>query len=122
MAAPATFKFRVKRIPDPVAKIGGKLGGVMGNGEFKAQEGIIPLLENFDFDAKCQIQGFKMTRVPKRQDPIEVVNAGGRFADQVATLISQARPGDAYYFNDVKARCPGDVTGREINSLSFTIR
>jgi gliding motility-associated protein GldM len=122
MAAPATFKFRVKRIPDPVAKIGGKLGGVMGNGEFKAQEGIIPLLENFDFDAKCQIQGFKMTRVPKRQDPIEVVNAGGRFADQVATLISQAKPGDAYYFNDVKARCPGDGAGREINSLSFTIR
>jgi gliding motility-associated protein GldM len=122
MAAPASFKFRVKRIPDPVAKIGGKLGGTMGNGEIKAQEGIIPELANFDFDVRCQIQGFKMTRVPKRQDPIEVVNTGGRFADQVAALIAQAKPGDSYYFNDVKARCPGDVTGREINSLSFTIR
>ena len=73
------FKFRVKRIPDPVAKLGNKGDGSMGNGEFKVQQGLIPWLEGFDFDAKCQIQGFTLTRVPKREDPIQNVNAGGTF-------------------------------------------
>jgi gliding motility-associated protein GldM len=45
MAAPATFKFRVKRIPDPIPILGKKGQSNFGNGEIKAQEGIIALLE-----------------------------------------------------------------------------
>ena len=44
--------FRVKRIPDPVARLSGNSGGAIGNGEFKAQGGVAAILENFDFDAK----------------------------------------------------------------------
>jgi gliding motility-associated protein GldM len=114
--------FRVKRIPDPVARLGNKQDGPMGNGEFKAQPGLIAWLDNFDFDAKCNIQGFKMVRVPKRQDPIEIVNQGGTFGADAKRLTGQAVPGDTYFFNEVKARCPGDNAGRPINSLVFNIR
>lgn len=117
-----TFPFRVKRIPDPVARLGKKEDGVMGNGEFRANAGIIPWLDNFDFEAKCNIQGFTLTRVPKRQDPITVVNKGGRFASDCQRLVSAAKPGDIYYFNNVKARCPGDPAGRKINSMVFNIK
>ena len=58
--------FRVKRIPDPVAKLGKESGGAMGNGEFKAQGGVLAILENFDFDARCAISGFVVTRQAKR--------------------------------------------------------
>ena len=116
------FDFRVKRIPDPVAKLGNKADGTMGNGEFKAQRGVIPWLEGFDFDAKCQIQGFNLVKVAKRQDPVASNNPGGSFNEKSLRLVRSARPGDTYYFENVKARCPGDAAGRKINSMVFKIR
>ncbi len=118
----ASKQFRVKRIPDPIARLGNKADGSMGNGEFKAQQGLIAWLDNFDFDAKCDIQGFNLVKVAKRADPVEVTNSGGRFADKSASLVRSAKPGDTFYFENVKARCPGDVAGRKINSLVFRIK
>ena len=116
------YTFRVKRIPDPVARLGKKADGTMGNGEFRAQPGVIPWLDNFDFDAKCKIDGFTVTRVPKRQDPIQKINRGGTFGADVKRIINAAKPGDVYYFDNVKARCPGDAAGRKINSMIFKIK
>ena len=117
-----SFPFRVKRIPDPVARLGNKEDGSMGNGEMKAQQGLIAALDNFDFEARCEIQGFKLVRIAKRQDPITVSNPGGRFNSDSERLIRAATPGDTYYFQDVKGKCPGDPAGRKLNSLVFTIK
>jgi len=114
--------FRIKRIPDPTARLGKKEDGSMGNGEFKAQQGLIAWLDNFDFDAKCRIQGFTLVRVPKREDPIESINPGGTYNAKSKRLTGAAKPGDTYFFRDVKARCPGDSAGRKINSLVFNIK
>jgi len=122
---PTRFEYRVKRIPDPVAQIGGgpnKKGGVMRTGEFKAQKGVYANLESFDFEAKCKIQSFNMTRVPARQDPITEANNSGSYRGRVATLVGMAKAGDVYYFDDVKARCPGDAAGRRIPGLIFKIK
>lgn len=115
-------EFRVKRIPDPIARLGKKQDGAMGNGEFKAQQGLIAWLDNFDFDAKCRIQGFTVVRVPKREDPIESINPSGTYNAKSKRIVNAAKPGDTYYFRDVKARCPGDTAGRKINSMVFNIR
>lgn len=117
-----SFPFRVKRIPDPVARLSKKAGGTMGNGEFKAQGGVGAFLDNFDFDAKCNIQGYNLVYVAKRQDPVEAVNKGGRYNDKSKRLVMKAKPGDIYYFDNVKARCPGDKVGRPINSMVFKIK
>jgi gliding motility-associated protein GldM len=114
--------FRVKRIPDPVARLSKSQGGEMGTGEFKAQGGVGAFLDNFDFDAVCQIQGYTLVFVPKRQDPVEVVNAGARYNDRARELVNRAKPGDIYYFESVKAKCPGDAAGRPINSMVFKIK
>jgi len=116
------FKFRVKRIPDPVVKLANKTGGTLGTGEMKAQLGLIPMLENFDFEAKCEIQSYILYYTKKRSDPVEIKGSGGRFADQAANAIKAAAIGDQYQFVDVKAKCPGDTAGRTVNSLAFTIR
>ncbi len=117
-----TFDFRVKRIPDPVARLSKSSGGAMGTGTFKAQGGVGAFLDNFDFDAQCAIQGFTLVYVAARQDPVEVVNAGARYNDQARRLVNKAKPGDVYYFDDVKARCPGDNVGRPINTMVFKIK
>ena len=118
----ASKQFRVKRIPDPVAKLGNKPDGEMGNGEFKVQKGLIAWLENFDFEARCEIQGFNLVKVSKREDPVEAVNSGGSFDGKAQNLVASAKPGDTYYFENVKARCPGDPAGRKVNSLVFRIK
>lgn len=119
---PTNFDYRVKRIPDPQARLSKSSGGSMGNGEFKAQGGVGAFLDNFDFDAKCQIQGFNLTRVAKRQDPVPSTNRGGRYNDKTKRLVMAAKPGDIYYFDNVRARCPGDQAGRKVNSMVFNIK
>ena len=117
-----TFDFRVKRIPDPQARLSKSSGGTMGNGEFKAQGGVGAFLDNFDFDATCKIMGYNLTYVAKRQDPVESVNAGPRYNAKSKRLVNLAKPGDIYYFDNVKAKCPGDPAGRKINSMVFKIQ
>jgi len=114
-------EFRVKRIPDPVAKLSSSNGGVMPSGEFKAQRGLFAILENFDFDAKCEIIGYRLVRVPRRQDPIIGTNKAGPYGAECKGIVDQAKAGDTYYFEEVKAKCPGDVSGRDINQLVFKI-
>jgi hypothetical protein len=41
----ASFPFRVKRIPDPQAQIGGKTDGKITEGEMKVQGGVIAVLK-----------------------------------------------------------------------------
>ena len=118
----SSFPFRIKRIPSPIAYVANQMGGAVGNGTFGAQRGIEPRLDGFEFDAKCVIQGFVLKYVARRQDPIVITNPGGTFGGQAKDLISKAKPGDLYIFDNVKAKCPGDNAGRNINSLSFNIR
>ena len=116
------FDFRVKPIPDPVARLSNSNGGDMGNGEFKAQGGVGAFLDNFDFDAKCAVTGFNLIYVAKRQDPVPVVNVGARYTSESRTLVNRAKPGDIYYFDNVRAKCPGDQSTRKINTMVFNIR
>ena len=116
------FKFRVKRIPDPVPMLSGKRGGAIGNGEIKAQSGVIPMLEGFDFDARCQIQGYTVVRVAPRQDAEIAQNGGGKFEGGATSLINKAKPGDRYLFENIKARCPGDAAARNIGDMSFKVQ
>ena len=114
--------FRVKRIPTPTVKLGRKLGGGISNGEFKINRGLIPVLEGFDFDARCNVVGFRMVWAPKRNDPRVATNRGGKFSGETMALINKAKPGDRYFFEEVKCKCPGDKYPREVNTLSFLIK
>lgn len=118
----ASSDFRVKAIPDPVAKLSASRGGKMSTGEFKAQQGVFAILENFDFEAKCNVSGYRVVRAAKRQDPDIAVNAGGKFNADSKRVIAQAKPGDRYYFEGIKCKCPGDIGPRDLGSMSFIIK
>jgi len=118
----ASKGFRVKPFPTPVPKIGTKGGGVIGSGELKGAPGVLPILENFDFDAKCKINGFRMVRVAPRSDAEPTANRGGRFTPEAMKSIKKARPGDRYFFEKIKCTCPGDKVPRDIGTMSFSVR
>jgi gliding motility-associated protein GldM len=116
-------EFRIKRIPDPKPMLGGKeYGGRVGNGTFKAYSALIPILENFDFEAKCNLAGFTLVRVAKRQDPEFAPNRGAKLEGPAATLQNKANPGDKFIFQDIKCKCPGDVADRNLGQLVFDIQ
>ncbi len=79
----------------------------MGNGEFKAQGGISALLENFDFDAKCEVVGFEVTYLPKRQDPIAATNGGARWSGEVADMIQQSQTRRCLLLRRYQMQMPG---------------
>lgn len=114
--------FRVKRIPTPVAKISNSRGGGMKTGEFKAQSSVRADLENFDFDVRCNISGYRVVRVPKRADVQVAVNPGGKFNGETRSLVGKAKPGDRFFFENIKCKCPGDVGPRDLGTMSFTIK
>jgi len=117
------FRYRVKRIPDPVVLLGARHGSrTIGNGEFKAQNGLVMVLENFDFDVRCEVLGYELTYLASRLEPITVSNQGGRYNPAARELVNKARPGDVYFFSDIKCKCPGDATGRLMGDLVFRIK
>jgi len=117
-----TFNYRVKKIPDPQIMIGTNKGGEMTAAEFRVHPGIRAHLENFDFEARCNIQGFELTRLPKGDDAQSELNRGGAYAGSVKRLVNAASPGDTYYFEKIKVRCPGDKVGRKMNGMIFKIK
>ncbi len=117
----ATKKFRIKMIPDPIAKYGNKKGGVIGSGEMAAFNGLRADLENFDFDARCSIQSYVMVHIARREDPKQA-NVSGPVSGDATRLASAAKPGDQYSFMNIKGRCPGDQAGRELGSMSFFVK
>lgn len=119
---PTSFEYRVKKIPDPVVKLGRQAGGTIGKSTFTVHEGLVPHLENFDFEATCTIQGFEVARVRKGKDVQYALNQGGKFKGDAKRIVKGARQGDIYYFDKIKVRCPGDTAGRKINGLMFKIR
>ena len=118
----AAKDFRVKRIPDPVPKLSRSRGGVMSSGEFKAQGGVSAVLDGFDFDAKCDLAGYRVVRVPRRADPEVANNPGAKFRPESQRIVNKAKPGDRFFFENIKCKCPGDPAARDLGQMVFNIK
>ena len=79
-------------------------------------------MRNFDFDVKCDIVSYEVNYIAKREDPSAVVNIGAGFNPETQALINRAQPGIAYFFDDIKVKCPGDAASRYLSSLAFKIK
>lgn len=114
------FPIRVKRIPDPVPTLGGKLrGGNAQPGTIKAQSGVVPLLENFDFEARFNVESYNMVYVSKGEI-FRAEGSGPLFNSQMQNFLSRAKPKDVIYIEEIKVRGP-DNTPRKIGQIVFTI-
>lgn len=114
--------FRVKRIPDPIARVGKTTGGTYPADQFKTATSVNIFLSNFDFDVNCEVVSFNIVRVGEKEDPVEVINRGENFDERAQKLIQMASPGDVYYFDEVVGQCPGDVAVRKLNSMVFKLK
>jgi len=114
------FPFRVKLIPNPIAKVSGMPGGRINAAVWRAQKGVIADLENFDFDAKFEVLSFNMFYQPKLQDPGIASASGPYFSAAMLGFISKAKPGDIFYVEEIKVKGP-DGLSRKIPGIAFKI-
>ncbi len=119
---PQFIKFRVKRIPDPVARISSSSGGKMTAEEFLKTNTISSELDNFVYDAKCEVLSYNLTYVAKQKDPVEVINEGALFTEKTKEVLKDLKTGDIIYIDRVMCNCPGDKEPRPINSMVFRIK
>ncbi|MFK7906595.1 MAG: gliding motility protein GldM [Chitinophagales bacterium] len=116
-----SVKFRVKRIPDPIAMLGNKAGGTIGSGEMRAQRGVLAILKDFDFDARFNVMGFEMTYAKPREDLQVITNQGASFGGPAKGMVSKASVGDIYYFDNIRVKGP-DGTTRKLPTMSFKVK
>ncbi|MEZ4987721.1 MAG: GldM family protein [Saprospiraceae bacterium] len=94
----------------------------MSPAHFKLFNRVDAVMKDFDFNAKCYITQFELIRVGKRSDPAWVTNHGASFSTETRRLVQMAAFGDIYYFDDIRARCPGDFASRTVNSIVVKIQ
>jgi len=80
----------------------------MGNGEFKAQGGIIAQVTGYDIHAHCDMVGFDAHFFSKKAGELwKGHNTGPRFEGAVLEKQQAVMPGDWVIFRQFSYRCPG---------------
>jgi hypothetical protein len=120
-----TFLFRIKPMPDPVARLGiCDKSCVMGAGEFKVHimNGVLAVMEWGDMDARCEVVSYEMTVVKKDKTVLKVKNIGRVPNEKAADIIKHIASGDTVYIEQIKARCPTYLAPHTINSIFCQIK
>lgn len=111
-----SYNFRIKIVPDPTPKIGGKTSGQFDKEELIAAEGLMVPLEDFDFE------GYKYTVVSydfntniggdiKRSNN----NKGSKFSAVVQDFIKASRRGQTLNFVNIRVK-GSDGVERQLGS------
>lgn len=115
------FKYRVKRVPDPVAMVNGKKGGPINKAELAAATSVNSIMENFDFELYFKVTKFRMTLIKKGRDPIELDAPSNLITPAMKAAIQGSGPGAKVYFEYIKASGP-DGTTRSLSSVNFVLQ
>ena len=115
-----TTEFRIKRIPPPRVKFGGKSGGKLGTGAMKAQNRIFAVLEDFDFDAPFTVQHFSMFVTKPRGEPQVFESNSNSFTPAMSAAMQSISSGSRVFFDNIFATGP-DGMKRQLDPIAFTV-
>ena len=116
------FAMRVRRLPSPTGMVGGKQGGAMPAGTFKAQGGLAARLLDSEFDVQYDVIGYT---IGASGGPIpmyrQAANEGPRWSGAAATLVSQTGPGSVVLIDQIRVKGP-DGSIRELPPIGFQLK
>jgi gliding motility-associated protein GldM len=115
--------FRVKKIPDPTPKLGGRL--VQGICDYKKIElagiaGVGAEVPGFDFDVKFPVLSFVFSANVKGNLK-EFTCSGPNLSSEARTVLQQLGVGGKAYFEDIKVKAP-DGSIRKIATASLKVK
>jgi gliding motility-associated protein GldM len=114
------MEFRVKNIPDPVAKVAGMKSGKIDKKSLMEQAMVLADLEGFDFDAKFVVTEFTVSCKIKGFDKQSYVKSY-KISDDQRQIFASANKGDKIFFTEIMAIGP-DGKPRELNGIILTIK
>ena len=113
--------FRVKPVPNPVAKFAGKMGGAISGNKLALENQVLAVLENFEFDIKVKVIKFTVTVVKPRQDAQPYFCTGDTFNAQAKSAVSNLPFKSVVYIDNIVAQMPDGRTPT-LNSMVFTVQ
>ncbi|RZK43527.1 MAG: gliding motility protein GldM [Pedobacter sp.] len=113
--------FRVKAVPNPVAKFAGRMGGVLSGNKLASENQVVALLEDFEFDIKVRVTKFVVTVQRPRQDALSYPCNGDTFSAQAKAALSNLPFNSKVYIDGVVAQMPDGRTPT-LNSMVFTVQ
>ena len=115
---PTTFEFRVKKIPDPIFKVGsGKVR--MPSVEFKSQQFCRAELENFDFDLRFNVTSATVYFSGANFPNVATATLQGNNLAPLSTYMSRCGPGSVITFDNVKVQGPDGPRTIEGKSIAL---
>ncbi len=105
---PSKFEFKVRDVPDPIAKVGQSKGGRMPVNDFKAQFGVRADLENFIFEGvKFNVTGFTIVLQGNGFPALVARDVTGATFGGIRDIVEKARPGTAVTIDNIEVAGPG---------------
>jgi len=118
---PQVFEFRVKTVPNPVAKVGNNEGGPIPANEFKAQFGVRAELQNFVFEGvRFNVTSYTLVLTGAGFPVLQYKPVTGDSFDPVRDLIEKTKPGTTVTIDEIKASGPGGT--RKLPPIVFNLR
>lgn len=116
-----SFKFRVKRVPDPVCYVGSIKGdGVMPKAEVANIRGIFAKMENFDFDLKFDVVSWVFS-MNVNGVFVEEKASGPGVTGNISRLLGSAKSGTKLLIEQVNVKGP-DGSTRKIPGCQIKVR
>ena len=111
--------FRVKRVPDPVASVAGKIEGAISKNELMAQDGVLAKIPDFDFEMNFKVISFVVS-TSKAGFIVDKPTKGNRFSQEQKDLMKGLNPGSRLYIESIVVK-GDDGTTRNLPSISFRL-
>jgi beta-lactamase regulating signal transducer with metallopeptidase domain len=111
--------FRVKVVPDPVAKVSGKKGGDIKKSELMKANEVLAVMENFDFDLSFDIVEFRVSAVINGK-VYEYTSNSNILTNKQKDIIAKSSEGSKIYFEEIKCKGP-DGFLRKMPTIAFKI-
>lgn len=116
-----SYEFRIKRVPDPIAKIADLTDGTIDKNRLLASRAIIPEMVDFDFEGfHFEIVSYELSTYRGTELQRTGTVRGNVFNDAVSNLIKNAGRGQRLYFERIQAKGP-DGTMRTLNPINLEI-
>jgi gliding motility-associated protein GldM len=117
----APYEFRVKRIPDPIAKFGNMAFGEIDKNVAIAAPGVAAVLEGFEFDLAYEVTSYRFVYYSQGGFANAIDGKGARLTQEMKNAINQLRRGQDFFFTDIKALAP-DKTTRDLPAILLKIK
>ncbi len=116
------YTFRVKRVPNPEARINGQEVGVkqIDKNTLANAGGLLVSMKDFDFELNLQISSFNVQVSRKQELSASMPSNGNKFSQTMIDNFKRCSRGDKVFITDITAKMPDG--NRLLGDMILTIK